>query len=139
MDEINGRDFSPKFLPFLGRVCACAEGRSEILQSPNAHCVFARFAIVQEIGWWKEACDTLHLTAVAVHRVLGGGVAFRSFDAHCQGKVPAGAAASNAEAIWIHCVFGGVMSNEPHRPVNVLLNFSDDEFWLRTVHYGKDG
>src|SRR5437868_14359893 len=139
MDEVNGGDFVAELLPLVGGVRARTESSFEILQSPNTHRVFAWFAIIQEIGGRKEAGDTLDRAAVAVHRVFSCGVAVRAFDGHGEREVSTRTAARDTEAIWIHSIFGCVVANEPHRPVNVLLDFSDDEFWLRPVHDGEDG
>src|SRR5881396_1135644 len=48
------------------------------------------------------------------------------------------AAAGNAEVIRSDAIFGGVMADEADRSMNVLLDFRNNESWLRTVHDRKN-
>ena len=48
--------------------------------------------------------------------------------------MPARAGSTDPEMIRIHTPLPGVVSDEPHRAVNVGNDFGDREFWLRTMH-----
>src|SRR6266567_8030115 len=49
------------------------------------------------------------------------------------------AAPGDAQMIRSNPVFGGVVADEPDGAMNVLLDFGDVKFRLRTMNHGKDG
>jgi len=53
--------------------------------------------------------------------------------------MPARTAASDAEAIGIHPIPGGIMPDEAHRTVDVGHDLRDHELRLGTMHHGKNG
>ena len=125
-------------MPLLLRVRARAERGLERLEHTHAYRIFSGFGIVQEIRGREETGDTLHRAALAINRVLGVGVARAALCAHGQGKMPAGAAAGDAEAVGVHAIAGGIVPNEPHGPVDVRHDLRDDELRLRAVHHSEN-
>src|SRR5690349_16418102 len=102
-----------EFLPSFGGGIARAKSRGKFFSGPITDAIFSILAPVEEIGWWKEASDGLHLAAFAVDRIFGLGISRLSLSAHRQREMAASAPAGDAEMVGGNFPFCSVVPNKP--------------------------
>lgn len=128
--EVNGRNLAAEFSTLCGIGRAGTEGGLKIGQNADPDCVFARPAVVQEIGRGKETGDGLDGAAFAVGWVGCFLVSRGALSGEGEGEMAAGTASGHAELIGVDRVMRGILPNEADRAMDVVGDLRDREFWL---------
>ena len=138
-NEVDGRNFLAERLAAFGSGAARAEGGLKFFGRTETDSIIAGLAPIQKISGRIKTGDALDGAAFAVDGIFRVRISFCALRSQGERKMSARAAASNAQVVWVHAKFRGVVPDKSDGAVNVLLDFGNNKFRLRTMHDGKNG